>query len=265
MLSLPALQIVVLCVCVCVCVCVCITPCARTPMFITAFTTARHQSLSWARRIHSTPPPQPVSLRSILFPSSHLRLGLSSDPFPPGFPTKNVHFSTLSHVVCVCVCVLGMSRSVSNENLQKCVNIIRSLRNYIYIVAFICRKLHFVLFILFFLLTTNWKFSHCTKVWFLTTFEYTINFMLPSRRRYTDIQNPHRCQIRSPVMSYKFIGTFINGHAKLKLVYTSDVCGMWCGLGCSPGTGRWEHNSEVLWISWTAERELVSSGGQCFM
>jgi hypothetical protein len=37
------------------------------------------------------PPPQPISLRSILTLSSHLCLGLSSGPFPLGFPTKTLY------------------------------------------------------------------------------------------------------------------------------------------------------------------------------
>ena len=44
--------------------------------FITAFTTARHLSLSWVRSIQSMP--HPTSLKSILILSSHLRLGLPS-------------------------------------------------------------------------------------------------------------------------------------------------------------------------------------------
>jgi hypothetical protein len=40
----------------------------------------------------STPhPPQPISLRSILIPSSHLRLGLSSGLLPTGFPPKTMY------------------------------------------------------------------------------------------------------------------------------------------------------------------------------
>jgi hypothetical protein len=58
-------------------------------MFITALTIARHRSLSWASRIQSTLP-KPISQRSILIPSSHLRLGLPSGLFPSGFPTKTL-------------------------------------------------------------------------------------------------------------------------------------------------------------------------------
>jgi hypothetical protein len=46
-----------------------------TRRFITAFTRALHWSLSWARSIQS-PPSHPISLRSILILSTHLRLGL---------------------------------------------------------------------------------------------------------------------------------------------------------------------------------------------
>ena len=58
-----------------------------TRRFITAFTSARHLSLSWARSIQSMPS-HPTSWRSILILSSHLLLDLPSGLFPPGFPTK---------------------------------------------------------------------------------------------------------------------------------------------------------------------------------
>jgi len=52
--------------------------------FITALTSARHLSLSWASSIQSIPP-HPTSWRSILILSSYLRLGLSSGLFPSWF------------------------------------------------------------------------------------------------------------------------------------------------------------------------------------
>jgi hypothetical protein len=54
-----------------------------TRMFITALTSARHLSLSWASSIQSTYP-HPTSRRSILILSSHLRLGLPSGLLPSG-------------------------------------------------------------------------------------------------------------------------------------------------------------------------------------
>jgi hypothetical protein len=56
-----------------------------TRRFITAFTRALHWSLPWARSIWSIPS-YPISLRSILILSTHLRLYLPSGLFPPGFP-----------------------------------------------------------------------------------------------------------------------------------------------------------------------------------
>ena len=61
-----------------------------TRRFITAFTSFRHPSLSWASPIQS-PYPQPTSWRSILILSTHLRLGLPSGLFPSGFPTRTLY------------------------------------------------------------------------------------------------------------------------------------------------------------------------------
>ena len=61
-----------------------------TRRFITALTSARHLSLSWASPIQSTYL-HPTSWRSILILSTHLRLGLPSGLFPSGFPTKTLH------------------------------------------------------------------------------------------------------------------------------------------------------------------------------
>ena len=61
-----------------------------TRRFITALTSVRHLSLSWASPIQSTYP-HLTSWRSILILSPHLRLGLPSGLFPSGFPTKTLH------------------------------------------------------------------------------------------------------------------------------------------------------------------------------
>jgi len=58
--------------------------------FITTFTSARHLSLSWASLIQSIPP-HSTSWRPILILSPHLCLGLPSDLFPSGFPTKTLY------------------------------------------------------------------------------------------------------------------------------------------------------------------------------
>ena len=58
--------------------------------FITALTSVRHLSLSWARPIQSIYP-HPTSWRSIITLSTHLRLGLPSGLLPSGFPTKTLY------------------------------------------------------------------------------------------------------------------------------------------------------------------------------
>jgi hypothetical protein len=61
-----------------------------TRRFVTALTSVRHLSLSWARPIKSTYP-HPTSWRSILILSTHLCLGLPRGLFPSGFPSKTLH------------------------------------------------------------------------------------------------------------------------------------------------------------------------------
>ena len=61
-----------------------------TRRFITALTSVRHLSLSWASPIQSTYP-HPTSWRSILILSTHLGLGLPIGLFPSGFPTKTLY------------------------------------------------------------------------------------------------------------------------------------------------------------------------------
>ena len=58
-----------------------------TRMFITALTSVRHLSLSWASPIQSIYP-HPTTCRSILILSNHLRLGLPSGSFPPVSPPR---------------------------------------------------------------------------------------------------------------------------------------------------------------------------------
>ena len=69
-----------------------------TLRFLTAFTSACHLSLSWARSIQSIPP-HPTGWRSILILSSHLRLALPIGLFLSGFPTKPLYTSLLSPYV----------------------------------------------------------------------------------------------------------------------------------------------------------------------
>jgi hypothetical protein len=61
-----------------------------TRRFLTALTSARHVSLSWASPVHS-PHRHLTSWRSILTLSSHLRLCLPSGLFPPSFPTRTLY------------------------------------------------------------------------------------------------------------------------------------------------------------------------------
>ena len=84
-----------------------------TRRFITALTSVRHLSLSWARPIQSIYP-HPTSWRSILILPTHLRLGLPSGLFPSGFPTSRPslpHTSIVSkchcnttHIDCMRIC-----------------------------------------------------------------------------------------------------------------------------------------------------------------
>ena len=70
-----------------------------TRRFITALTSLRILSLSWANPIQSIYP-HPTSWRSILILSTHLRLGLPSGLFPSGFPQQDpTHPPLLTHTL----------------------------------------------------------------------------------------------------------------------------------------------------------------------
>ena len=68
-----------------------------TRRFITALTSFRHMSLSWASPIQSIYQ-HPTSWRSILNLSTHLCLGLPSGIFPSGFPNKTLFNLLLTHM-----------------------------------------------------------------------------------------------------------------------------------------------------------------------
>ena len=72
-----------------------------TRRFITALTSVRQLSLSWASPIQSIYP-HPTSWRSILILSIHLRLGLLSRPLPSGFPSKTLYTPLSSPIRATC-------------------------------------------------------------------------------------------------------------------------------------------------------------------
>jgi len=72
-----------------------------TRRFITALTSVRQLSLSWASPIQSIYPPH-ISWRSILIVSTHLRLGLPSGLSPSGFPTKTLYTPLSSPLRATC-------------------------------------------------------------------------------------------------------------------------------------------------------------------
>ena len=69
-----------------------------TRRFTTAFTSARHLSLSWASSIQSVPR-HPNSRGSILILSTHVHLSLLSGLLHSGFPTKHLY----THLFSPCV------------------------------------------------------------------------------------------------------------------------------------------------------------------
>ena len=72
-----------------------------TGRFISALTSVRHLSLSWASPIQSIYP-HPTSWRSILILSIHLCLGFPSGLLPSGFPTKTLYIPLSSPIRPTC-------------------------------------------------------------------------------------------------------------------------------------------------------------------
>ena len=102
-----------------------------TRRFITAFTSARHLSLSYASLIQSIPP-HPTSWRPILI-SSHLRLGLPSGLFPSGFPTKTLCTPLPSSIHATCPAHLILLDFISSPILgEQYRSLSSSLRNFLY-------------------------------------------------------------------------------------------------------------------------------------
>jgi len=97
-----------------------------TRRFVTAFTSARHLSLSWASLIQSIPP-HPTSWRSILILSSHLHLGLPSGLFPSDFPTITLYRPLISPIKYYMPCPSYSSQCYHPNNTGWAVQIIKLL------------------------------------------------------------------------------------------------------------------------------------------
>ena len=101
-----------------------------TRKFITALTSARHLSLSWASPIQSIYP-HPTSWRSIIKLSTHLRLGLPSGYFPSGFPTKTLYTPLSSPIRATCPAYLILldfiTRTILGEEYRSCSSLLCNL------------------------------------------------------------------------------------------------------------------------------------------
>ena len=90
-----------------------------TRRLITALTSVRHPSLSWAYPIQSIYP-HPTSWRSILLLSTHLRLGFPCDLFPSGFPTKTLYTTLSSPIRATSPAHLILQQSVISKTCGTC-------------------------------------------------------------------------------------------------------------------------------------------------
>ena len=103
-----------------------------TRRFITALTSVRHPSLSWASPIQSIYP-HPTSWRSILILSTHLRLGLPSAVFPSGFPSKTLYIPLSSPIRATCPAHLihldFITRTILSEEYKSFSSLLCNLLN----------------------------------------------------------------------------------------------------------------------------------------
>ena len=92
-----------------------------TRRLITALTSVRRLSLSWASPIQSIYP-HPTSCRSVLILSTHLRLRLSSGLFPSGFPTKTLYTPLSSPIRATCpahlILLVFITRTILGEEYK---------------------------------------------------------------------------------------------------------------------------------------------------
>ena len=113
-----------------------------TRRFITALTSVRHLSLSWASPIQSVYP-HPTSWRSILI-STHLRLGLPSGLLPSDFPSKTLYTPLSSPILATCPAPLifldYITHTILGEEYKSCSS---SLCNHLYQYMPYCPKLPF--------------------------------------------------------------------------------------------------------------------------
>ena len=106
-----------------------------TRRFISALTSVRHLSLSWASPIQSIYP-HPTFWRSSLILSTHLRLGLPSGLFPSGFPTKTLYVSFSSPIRAICPAHLILldfiTRTILGEEYRSFSSSLRNLLHFPY-------------------------------------------------------------------------------------------------------------------------------------
>ena len=99
----------------------------ETRRFITALTSVRHLSLSWASPIQSTYP-HPTSWRSFLILSTHLRLGLPIGLLPFDFPTKTLYNTLSSPIRATCpahhILLELITRTILGEEYNFCITLI---------------------------------------------------------------------------------------------------------------------------------------------